>query len=672
MFLSHWPLASLAMLLLATPLAAEVTRWEITKREPYADGKAIGDRGAFERWTGVVHFAVDPKLEANRGIVDLDLAAKNDAGKVEFWADFELLVPKDLTKANGALFYEVNNRGNKTAPNIIDGGADDFLLQQGFVVAWSGWIAEVLPAGGKLRLSAPEARQDGQPIRGIVRNEVVVNTALPKMSVSYRSGLGSYRPSKRGLEEATLTVREREGDPRQDVPRDQWKLIISEVSAEGQTAQLPLVELEVQGGLKPGWIYEIVYEAEGPIVQGVGLAGIRDLVACLKYDAGNLNPLRKPDGQPVIDRALGFGTSQSGRCLRQFLYEGFNADERGRRVLDGVMSHVAGGGLGSFNHRFASPTRTNGQHEEHLFPADYFPFAYGDERDPFTRRVEGILRRSKALGVVPKVMHTQSSSEYWHRSGSLVHTDPLGERDAVAPPEVRYYTFGGTQHGPGSGLPAAKSSGQLPSNPADYRPLVRALVVALDAWVKDGREPPPSVYPRIADKTLVAWPAEKSGWPALPGVNYPKVINQPAFLDRGPDWHSRRIATIEPPTVNEHYTVLVPASGPDGNERGTLNLPAIAVPVATYTSWNLRDESIGAAGELLSLQGGYIPFAKTKADRERTGDPRPALLERYRDFADYQTQYLAAAEKLARERYLLTEDLPRLKALTEKQRRLFE
>jgi hypothetical protein len=212
----------------------------------------------------------------------------------------------------------------------------------------------------------------------------------------------------------------------------------------------------------------------------------------------------------------------------------------------------------------------------------------------------------------------------------------------------------------------------LPANPADYRPLMRALVLALDAWVKDGREPPPSVYPRIADRTLVGWQADKSGWPGLPGVQYPQVIHQPALLDRGPDWETRRIATIEPPIVKEPYIVLVPACGPDGNERGTLNLPAITVPVATYTSWNLRDASIGAAGELLGLQGGYIPLAKTKADRERTGDPRPALAERYRDFADYQAQSLAAADKLVRERYLLAEDLPRLRALTEKQRDLFE
>jgi len=651
---------------------AEVTRWDITKREPYASGKSIGDRGACERWTGVVHFALNPNLAANSQIVDLALAPKNADGKVEFWADFELLVPVDRSRLNGAVFYEVNNRGGTTAPRIIDGDADDFLLRQGFAVLWSGWIAEVHPGGGRFMMSAPVATQDGQPIRGLVRNELVVDRPQPKMSISHRSGLGSYRPSKQGLATATLSMREHEADQRQSVSRERFKLLESEVTADGRTGQLPLVELEVEGGLKPGWVYEIVYEAEGPIVQGVGLAGIRDLVACLKYDTTERNPLRSSDSKPLIDRALGFGTSQSGRCLRQFLYDGFNADEHGRRVFDGVIPHVAGGGLGSFNHRFASPTRTNGQHEEHLFPADYFPFTYGDEKDPLSGREDGILRRCRMLGVVPKVMHTQSSSEYWHRSGSLVHTDPLGERDADQPREVRYYTFGGAQHGPGNGLPAAKGSGQLPSNPADYRPFMRALVLALDAWVKDGKEPPRNMIPRIAEKSLVGWKQKESGWPGIPGISYPQVIHQPSFLYRGPDWYTSRIASIEPPHVKESYGVRVPACGPDGNERGTLNLPAISVPVATYTSWNMRDDSIGAAGELLGLQGGYIPFARTKAEREKSGDPRPALLERYRDFADYESQYLATAQKLEAEKYLLAEDLPRLRALCEKQRGLFE
>jgi alpha/beta hydrolase family protein len=665
--------AGLLVLAFSAPLSAEVTRWEIVQREPYAGGKALGERGPYERWTGKVHFALDPADAANKQIVDLNLATRNDGGKVEFWSDFEMLVPADRSKANGAVFYEVNNRGNKTAPNMFDTNAEEFLCRQGFVVLWSGWIAEVLPDQGRLRMRAPVASENNRPVRGIVRQEVIVDKHTPQVSLAHRGIQGSYRPVGRGVRWGPLTMREHEADPRQGVPLTEWKLVVKEVYDGMQPWPLPIVELEVQGGLKPGWIYEVVYQAEGSVVQGVGLAGIRDIVSALKYgDSERTNPLLADGGKPLVNRALGFGTSQSGRCIRHFLWEGFNADEQGRKVFDGVISHVAGGGLGSFNHRFAAPTRTNGQHDEHLFPADYFPFTYGDEKDSFSGKTDGILARLRATKTVPKVFHTQSSSEYWHRSGSLVHTDPLGTRDSQVPPEVRIYTFGGTQHGPGSGTTGPKGGGKQPSNPADYRPLMRGLLLALDAWVKDGAEPPPSVYPKIADGTLVGWKKTESGWPDVPGVEYPQVIQQPPFLFRGPEWETKRIAAVEPPQIKGHYVVRVPTIGPDGNERGTLNLPAISVPAASYTSWNLRDESIGAAGELLSLQGSYIPLPRTKAERDATKDPRPSLEELYQGFADYQQKYLAAAEKLVAERYTLAEDLPRLKALCEKFKPVFD
>ncbi len=660
------------VLYFASSSFAEVARWEIAKREPYLAGKLIGDRGPYERLSGKVHFAIDPRNEQNAQIVDLKLAPRNAKQQVEFSADFEMLVPLDRSKVNGAVFYEVNNRGRNTAMNLIDGGGDDFLCRQGFVVLWSGWIAEVQPGAGRWRLQAPLATENDKPLRGLVRNEFVLDKAAARASVAHRANLGSFKPAEDTARNAILSFRERESDARRVIPRADWKFVVSEISGEGfsgemEKGQLPLVEIELMGGLQPGLIYEVVYEAEGATVQGGGLAGIRDLISSLKYATTQAqNPLLSESGKPLIKRALGFGTSQSGRLLRHFLWEGFNADEDARQVFDGVISHVAGGGLGSFNHRFASPTRTNGQHDEHLFPADYFPFAYGDDTDPHSGAVDGILSESRLNKTTPKVFHTQSSSEYWHRSGSLVHTDPLGKTDAKIPPDVRIYSFGGTQHGSGSGTPAAKGNGQLPASPADYRPLMRALVSALDVWVKNGTLPPASVYPRISDGTLVGWQEKESGWPKLPGVQYPQVIQQPAFLYRGPWWESQRIATLEPPEIKESYAVRIPAIGPDGNERGTLNLPAITVPVGTHASWNLRDSSVGAPGELLTLQGGYIPFAKTREERAASNDPRPALAEMYSGFSDYEAKYLAAAEKLIQQRYLLTEDLPRLKALCQK------
>ncbi len=648
-----------------SPLSAGVTRIEVTTREPYLAGREFDGIGPYERVRGQVHFAVDPQAITNQTVIDLELAPRNNAGLVEFSADVEWLAPRDLSRANGAILYDVNNRGGKVSLGQFNGGADEFLMRKGYIALWSGWIAETQPGGGRLRLNAPVAMQNGQPITGTVRAEVVVDAAEDKHSLAMWANQGSYVPTERGEREAVLTWRLREKDSRTVIPRGQWRFEKNWIEHEGERGKLPQIDLIVAGGLRPGWIYEVVYEATGPIVQGCGLAGIRDLLSFLKYEASGKNPLWIEASQrPAARFVYGFGVSQSGRCLRQFLYDGFNADESGRQVLDGVMPHVAGAGLGFFNHRFASPTRHNGQHDNHLFPADQFPFAYENELDPFSGRDDGILRRDRERGTVPKVMHTQSSSEYWHRAGSLVHTDPLGRSDATLPPEVRVYCFGGTQHGPGSGVPAtAADRGQLIGNPADYRPLVRGLLIALDEWVRDSREPPPSAFPRIADGTLVGWREAESGWQALPGVRYPQVIHQPEHLDRGPEFYSRRVATIEPPKSCGLYVVRVPKCGSDNNELGTLRLPDISVPIGSYISWNLRSRSLGAEEELLGLSGGFIPFATTKTDREQRGDPRAALLERFASFEEYRRLALAAANELVQQRYWLAEDVSRYEQL---------
>ncbi len=660
--------------LLPSVLSAAVTRIEIKTREPYLEGRAFGGVGSYERLRGKAFFAVDPKHANNQTVIDLELAPKNDASLVEFSTDVELLAPKDLSKANGAMLYDVNNRGNKLALGMFNTGADEFLMRKGYVVLWSGWIAETQPGGGRLRLTTPVATENGKPLIGPVRAEFVIEAPAERHTLAMWANQGSYEPTERGERDAVLTWRSREKDARVVIPRKQWRMEKRWVEDNGERGQLPIIELVVAGGLQPGYIYEVVYEAQGSIVQGLGLAGIRDLLSFLKHEASAKNPLFLSEPKKSsVKLAYGFGVSQSGRCLRQFLYDGFNADESGRQVFDGVIPHVAGGGLGFFNHRFASPTRHNGQHDNHLFPADQFPFTYGDEIDSFTGREDGILHRDRARGTVPKVMHTQSSSEYWHRAGSLVHTDPLGKRDAKLPPEVRVYCFGGTQHGAGGGFAAtAPGNGQLITNPGDYRPLLRALLTALDEWVRTGKEPPPSTHPRIADGTLVSWRESESGWHGIPGVRYPEVIQQPEHLDRGPEFYRFRRSTIEPPISRGHYVVNVPKCGPDNNELGTLLLPAVAVPVATYTSWNTRNRSVGAENEMLGLQGGYIPFVKTKADRERLGDPRPALLERYRDFEDFRTQYRKAVDRMVEQRTLLSEDVAGLMNLADRWRPLFE
>jgi len=651
--------------------SAAVTSITITEREPYEQGKVIEGVGPYEWIRGRVEFAVDPAVDANATVIDLKLAATNSVGLVEFSADLEILAPADLAKSNGAILYDVNNRGNHVCLGQFNGGGgDDFLLRQGFIVIWSGWIAELLPGGGRLQLDAPIATDDGKPITGIVRAEFVSDRPADRYQISHFGNHGSYPPTERGLAEAVFTRRLNETDTRVVILQAEWKWHREYVEADGRRSLLPKSEIEIAGGIQPGFIYELVYEAQGPIVHGLGLAGIRDLISHFKHAESKQNPLRV-DGDPAARFAYGFGVSQSGRCLRQLLYDGFNADEQGRIVFDGLMPHVAGGGMGFFNHRFASPTRHNTQHDNHLYPVDVFPFTYGRSRDPFTDREDGILARAQATGTCPKIMHTQTSSEYWHRAGSLVHTNPEGTLDAELPECVRIYAIGGSQHGPGSGLVQQGGTGQLPRNPTDYRPLMRGLLMALVAWVQDDTAPPASVYPKLADGTLANWAQQDSGWRALPGIRYPTVIHAPEFVNRGSEFLTQRRTNIEPPLRIGSYGVRVPAYGDDNNERGCLLLPTIAEPVATLTSWNLRSREIGAESELLSLAGGYIPLPATREAREHTGDPRLSLSERYANFDDYLAKYQSHVSRLIDDRYVLEEDRLRLEQLARAHRGLF-
>jgi hypothetical protein len=650
-------------LVVAPSAAAEVVRVEITSREPF--GEAIASQiGPYERLRGRVVYALDPGDQANRRIVDLGLAVADDAGRVQFYSDIEIIAPVDRVQAQSTVLYVVNNRGRRTW------GSEPFFLSRGYVTVSSGWIAQVPVSRDLLRLEAPVAfdPDDGIPVVGLVRAELQTDIATDRLPVGDRNQL-SFEPVTASLPKATLTRRERETDPPEPISRDQWRLGVRYDGAD-EGSGLVEIEMMLTGGFEPGAIYELIYEARGSVVQGTGFAAMRDLVSFLKHDRTEMNPLRRSDGAALADRVIGHGLSQSGRALRMFLHEGFNADEEGRQVFDGVIPTIAGGGQGFFNHRFASPTRTATQHDGHLYPADVFPFTYGDETDPFTGRTDALLRRARASGTVPKVMHLDTSSEYRHRSGSLVVTDPLGQRDSALPPEVRVYVFGGAQHSPARG---PSDRGQQPPNPNDYGPFQEALFLAMDRWLRDGTAPPPSVYPRVADGTLVHWEAGASGWHPLPGVAYPTVIQQPELLDYGPAFEQHRRIDRHPPVrTGKRYGVLVPAVDVDNNERGVLRLPRVEVPVATYTGWNLRNPAIGAGTELLSLTGSRIPFPVTPAERARTGDSRQAVTERFADFEDYLGRYMAVAHQLVADHYLLAEHLGRLEAIATGHRSLFE
>jgi hypothetical protein len=643
-----WVLAG--PMLMASNAEGSVARLRVERRETVAGGRAFGAAGPYEKLVGKVDFTLDPLLPANDLIVDLRLAPRNARGEVESSADFYLLKPVDPRKTNGRLFYEVGNRGGKsllatfqkagasTDPTSDADFGDGALMRQGFVLLWMGWQWDVPMRAGVMRMEMPIATDGGRPITGLVRGNFILNERSATASLADRNHL-AYPVLDPASPENVMTVRDEPTARGQIIPRSRWHF-----ADEGTVA--------LDGGFEPGRIYDVVYRSKDPRVVGCGLAGTRDLVSFLKYDTSPGNPV------PGLRWALGWGVSQSGRFLRHFIYQGFNADEQGRRVFDGVFDQVGGSGRGSFNHRFGQASRDALQFFNILFPVDLFPFTDGPETDPETGATDSLLARAERTGTAPKIFHLLTNSEYFNRAGSLVHTDPTGTSDADLPAQTRVYMIASAPHGPGPFPPVSNRSGDLVGrallNPLDYRPAVRALLRALDRWVVDEVPPPPSAYPRMADGTLT--PPGGAGWPVVPGFDLPQQPLRAFHLDFGADW-SRGIVSIEPPEVGRPFVVRVPAVDRDGNVRAGIRLPDIAVPLATQAGWNYRDASIGAPDRLAGEIGSYIPFRPTRADREHAGDPRPSIEERYRNRDEYLGKVALATLELVERGYVLAEDV---------------
>jgi alpha/beta hydrolase family protein len=646
----------IAGLLLALCVSAEarVMRIEVLRREPFAAGQAFGDVGAYEKVSGRFHGELDPAQPLNAEIVDIDKAPRNAGGMVEYAADFYILKPVDMTKGNGALLYDVNNRGNKRAliqfnsapasndPTTAEQAGNGFLMRNGFTVVWSGWIPGQPAIDNALQIGVPIARGGDAPIEQQVWDEFLFNDRT-----TLRARL-SFPATGTDTKEAKLEVRERNSDAPTVIAADQWEFV------DTRTIRL----LPEGTPFRIGAIYQLIYRAANPPVAGIGFAATRDLVSFLRYQAadarGEPNPLAAA-GRPAVDRALAHGSSQSGRYLRDFLYRGFNEDEGNRRVFDGMNPHVAAARL-FLDFRFAQPNRMiQIGHGFMFFPDVSFPFAYQTETDPFTGTRDGILARCAARNNCPKIIHTTSSTEYWQSGGSLVTTDPTGARDGAIPDNVRIYHFAGTQHGGRASMPEGVCA--MPYNKTDYTPLLRALLLGLDRWVKDGTAPPPSRYPRLADRTLAEMAAPT---PGIPGFTMTKGPNPRLRFDYGPDFSRGVVSRILPAVLPDSYRVLVPKVDPDGNEVSGVLLPEIAVPTGTATGWSVRSPDAGGAGELCYLDGSFVPFARTKAEREASGDPRPSLEERYRDHDDYATRIVNAAIALEHDGYVLPEDVQRL------------
>jgi hypothetical protein len=628
------------VLLLALPalLPAAVTAVHVIERDDVLNGKPFGKAGPYEAIRARVEFSVDPKLPANRIIADIDLAPKNEQGLVEFSADLYVLKPRDPKTGNGTALVEISNRGGKGLLSVFDSGrgplkvdspeafGDGFLLEHGFTLVWIGWEFDVPPGESLMHLYAPVATQNGATITGLVRSEWTGDAPTDVISLGDRAQIG-YSVADASSPRNKLYVRDSVAGERTLIPRNEWTFTTDR-------------NVAVKGGFTPGRIYEVVYLAKDPVVAGLGPAAVRDFVSFLKY--GGEETLLG-DQHSYLKRAIGFGVSQSGRFLRAYVYDGFNADEKQRRVFDGVWAQVAGAGRGSFNERFAQPSR------------DGHPFwnvSYDVDLPPFDE--EGLLIKARQANVAPKLFLINGSYEYWGRAASLIHTTPDGKADAPPSANTRIYYFSGSQHGSGS-IPPRPAEAQNVTSMNDYRYGLRALLVAMQKWLKDGTEPPPSQYPRLSRGELVT--IERLSFPKIPGVAVPTHKREAYRLD----------FAQQPPKAGEPFPTLVPQVDADGNDKGGIQMPEVAVPLATNTGWNLRAAKIGAPTELYGMTGSWIPFPLTKASRESRNDPRASIEERYPTEQAYLDQIDKAAAALVNGGYLLEIDVPAVHARAAKE-----
>jgi hypothetical protein len=637
MFRIRLPIICLVLVLLAGVAQAAVVRIEIRSRS---------DFGTHERIVARVFFAVNPTDAANQTIADITLAPRNAAGLVEFSSDLLYFQPKDASRARGTVFLEAVNRGRDQsliimsdartrdfAPAAWDMG-DRFVLQQGFAAAFLGWQFDVSADDG-LTFEAPVA-----PVEGTVRATYIETDEGGQTATGFRL---AYCSSLRQDPLARLSYRRRLDDAPVLVPRASWQF-----SQDGCV-------VTIRGALHPG-AYEVTYTAKGSPVAALGLAALRDFASYLKY-GGATTTLRE---NPALSRrVIGYGYSQSARLFRDFVRDGFNADERGRQAFDALMISSAGAGGGSFNHRFAMPGQAGNSVLSILRPVDIPPFTD-----------EGLLARANATRTTPRIFYTFSSTEYWARAGALTHTTDDGLRDVPLGANSRLYFLTGTPH----------ASGPLPSrrglryqgyengvNFAEQRWAQRALLLDLDDWVAKGTTPPPSRYPTIARGELVA--RDAITFPAIPGLPFAPYLPPVFRLDFGSAFGTTRIITSEPPVVGAPYTVLLPQVDADGNDRGGVRLPEVTVPLGTHTGWNMSVPPLSGLRYLAGLIGSFEPFARTRAEREANGDPRLSIDERYKSRDDYLDRIKRAADDLVKERFMLSADVP---AVVERAGRLWD
>ncbi|MFN7935370.1 MAG: alpha/beta hydrolase domain-containing protein [Bryobacteraceae bacterium] len=625
--------AALLSLLACAGAFSAVTTVHVVDRTDVMNGKSFGAAGPYEQITARAYFAVDPQAEANRLVADIQHAARNAQGLVEFSADVYVLKPRDPAKGNGTAFFEVSNRGGRSLVRTFNLGGDareygdGYLFEQGYTLVWLGWQFDVAKRPGLLRVEVPVAKG----VSGLVREDF--QCTEPTSSFRLQS---DYPLADQNEPGAKLYVRDTTFGKRTLMAREQWRFS----DAFTVTMKSPC---------QPGKSYDVVYTSKDPAVAGLGGAGIRDFISFLKYGGGDAVALLG-DQSRFLKRAIAFGSSQSGRYLRQFVHDGFNADEKGRIVFDAVWPHVAGASMGSFNHRFAQPSPT-----QPYYPLEVFPFRDLPDRDPVTGLSGGLLDRATKSNTVPKIINTFSSNEYYGRSASLTHTTIDGGADAPLAPGTRIYHISGTQHGSGQLPPRRSEMAMYETGVNDYRPVLRAVLSAVQAWLTTGKEPPPSAYSRIQQLAAL----DQMKFPAIPGFVHPRQVRQAMRLDYGPEFRSAGIIANEPAeTVGAPYSSKLPQLDADGNELGGIRMPMVAVPLATHLAWNMVNPKHYTNGEMMGLNGSHIAFPRTKAERMKLHDPRLSIEERYKSREEYLAKVKSTADALVSQGYLLARDVP--------------
>ncbi len=638
---------------------AEVVRVDIATVTPWLGGRTLGKVGAYEKVQGRVYFELDPESSTGRRVTDITLAPRNPAGKVAFSSDFVLVRPRDHARARHSVLLEIPNRGLTQANgsffstargvsyDLMNLGStalsDAFVFENGFTVAWLGWEFD-LPEG-EIRMNAPAAN-----VNGLVRHSIIATS--PGSHLARLGSSNSYCASDAAQPDAQLLVRSHFDEPGRVLPRASWAFAHVEA---GKLVPDPcsIVSLDE---FAPGRIYDLIYRGANPPLAGLGEAAVSDFVSWLKF-GGVSSTLR--DHPEYFSRVLGFGYSQSGRFLRDFLYRGFNADELGRQAFDGLFIASAGAGRGSFNHRYAMPGAAGNSVLSDLRPVDLFPFTDGMENDPLTGAgaEDGLLRLAEASHTVPRIFYTYSSTEYWARAGSLAYTTVDGAQELPLSTAARLYFYAGTPHSPYPFPPIKNSRAGSYENCGNFARAdwsFRALLLDLDDWVAKGTAPPDSAYPHL-NADLVS--RDHVEFPNIPGVRFPAYMPRNWRVDYGPDFLAGGIIANEPPKLGQPYAILVPRANRDGNDSGGIALPEVAVPLGTFTGWNYQLPVLPDLDYLSGLVGSFIPFPATARERKASGDARLSIAERYPDRDDYVEKVRTSARNLVSRRLLRSEDV---------------